>query len=373
MADRTRESVSLVAVGDVMLGDHPVCFGHGVRTCIDRIGIDAFLVGVAPLLKGHDIAIGNLEAVLSAGLCGRSDLEHEEMRGRPEFAAGLSRAGFNVMTVANNHALHHGERDFMESVQLLKASGVEPIGLLTQDGGLNCWSYERNGVRVGFVGYSVRPEKYQPGTKHYAHGSGEQLLAEICKLASQYSALVVSIHWGDEYLQVPSPGQVDLGRRIIDAGASVVLGHHPHVLQGIETYRGGYIVYSLGNFIFDHWEESGRQSLAVHFELSRDGVSDMRLIPIWIGEDFRPQIALGERRDDILKLVSDLSARVEEFVAVPDKVAAAAQYATIADRAYLRYRLDSYRYFLTRLWSYKPSVIRQSAARALRRRVSKSI
>lgn len=366
-------SVSMVAVGDVMLGDHPVCYGHGVRASIDRMGIDAFLAGVAPLLNEHDIATGNLEAVLSAGEDGRSDLVHEEMRGRPQFAAGLAKAGFNVMTVANNHALHHGEKDFADSAQLIRRNGIEPVGLLTETGDLNCFSFEKKGITVGVVGFSVRPEKYRPGTRLYAQGTGEQLLAQVRKLAPRFTALVVSIHWGEEYLHVPSPGQVELGRKLIDAGAAVVLGHHPHVLQGIERYGAGYIVYSLGNFVFDHWEESGKDSLAVHFDFSRGGVTGMKLVPIWIGDGHCPQVASGARSERILKLIETLSRRIEEYVAVPDPVAAATDYAAKAEKAYMRYRLESYRYFLAHLWRYSPAVIRQSFARALRRRAGSPV
>ena len=356
--------ISFCAVGDVMLGDHPVCYGHGVRSAIDKVGIDQFLAGVRSVLKGADIVTGNLEAGLSTVELRPGQLVSEEMRGRPEYAAGLARAGFNVMTVANNHALHHGEEAFRDTCELLRKSGIAPVGVAQDVDKSNVWRFEKNGVKVAVLGYSVRPEKYRPGIRAYAYGNEAALLEQVRELAVDNTTVVVSIHWGEEYLHTPSPSQVDLGHRLVDAGASIVVGHHPHVLQGVERYKTGWIAYSLGNFAFDHWERSGRETFILKCHITEAGVSDLSCVPVFIGKDLRPVIAEGTSAKRIDETIKELSGQINAFAGRD------AEYQQLADRAYLKYRLDSYRYFLTNLWRYRPSIIRQSLSRAAERRRS---
>jgi poly-gamma-glutamate synthesis protein (capsule biosynthesis protein) len=359
--------LSLIAVGDVMLGDHPVCFGHGVRSTIDKVGIDAYLDEFKTLFGAADVVTGNVEAGLSNEGLVVGKLESEEMRGRPGFAAGLARAGFNVMTVANNHALHHGHAAFSNTCDVLRQNNIGVIGVPDSNGSPNSWSFAKDGIRIAFVGYSCRPEKYQPNLRSYARGDDDALLREVARLRSEGNQVVVNIHWGEEYLQVPSPYQIRLGRKLADAGACLIVGHHPHVLQGYEKYNDCWIFYSLGNFSFDHWDRVARESMVVQCSVSARGIEQAKTIPVWIGQGWKPEIARGAIADRINRTIEDLVSRVGEF-AEGDYETLSANYQKLADKAYLQYRLDSYRYFLTRLWKYRPSIISQSFTRALRRR-----
>jgi poly-gamma-glutamate synthesis protein (capsule biosynthesis protein) len=359
--------ISLVAVGDVMLGDHPVCFGHGVRSTIDKIGIDEYLDAFKRSFGTADIVTGNVEAGLSNEGLVAGRLESEEMRGRPDFAAGLARAGFNVMTVANNHALHHGHNAFSGTCDLLRQNKIGVIGLPDSNGSPNSWQFEKNGIRIAVVGYSCRPEKYQPDLRSYARGDDDALVREVARLRSEGNQVVVNIHWGEEYLQVPSPYQIRLGRMLADAGACLIVGHHPHVLQGYEKYENCWIFYSLGNFSFDHWDRMARESMVVQCSISAKGVEQAKTVPLWIGNGWKPEIARGAIAERISRTIDSLASRVGEFAGA-DYETLSGKYQQLADKAYFHYRLDSYRYFLTRLWKYQPSIIGQSFARALRRR-----
>ncbi len=359
--------LSLIAVGDVMLGDHPVCFGHGVRSTIEKIGIDAYFGEFKDLFGTADIVTGNVEAGLSNEGLVSGKLESEEMRGHPSFAAGLARVGFNVMTVANNHALHHGHAAFSNTCDLLRQNNIGVVGVPDANGAPNSWLFERRGIRIAVIGYSCRPEKYQPNLRSYARGDDDALIREVARLRGDGNHVVVNIHWGEEYLQVPSPSQINLGRKLACAGACLIVGHHPHVLQGFEKYGDCWIFYSLGNFSFDHWDRVARESMVVQCSISARGVEEAKTVPVWIGRDWKPEIARSVTRDQISRTIESLASRVGEF-AGEDQETLSGKYQQLADKAYLHYRLDSYRYFLTRLWKYRPSIITQSFARALRRR-----
>jgi gamma-polyglutamate biosynthesis protein CapA len=367
------ESLALCAVGDVMLGDHPVRFGRGVRTAIDRIGIEEFLRPARTLFSGSDLVIGNLEAMLSETGRVPGALIKDEMRGRPAFASALLAAGFGALNVANNHALHHGERVFAETCAMLRGTGILVVGeAVDRDGPSACQEFMKDGLRYGLLGYSCRPEQYSPQFKAYARGDDAGFVAQVAALAKQYAGLIVSIHWGEEYLQVPSPQQLELGHRLIDAGATLILGHHPHVLQGIEAYKHGLIAYSLGNFVFDDWQRSRLDTMALKCTITDRRITSWEYLPVVIGKGFQPMPAAGADASRIRTLMTDLSRRVLEFSGAGKSAHAADElrlaYRKMAERAYQSYRMDSYRHFALNLWRYSPSTIKQSFTRAAERR-----
>jgi poly-gamma-glutamate synthesis protein (capsule biosynthesis protein) len=148
---------------------------------------------------------------------------------------------------------------------------------------------ESNGLRVAFLGYAFEPDRYFAGPPLYAFGPTSDIPRDIAAARDVADLVVCSVHWGDEFVRYPSPGEVRLGRDMIDAGAHLVLGHHPHVLRGVERYKDAVIVYSLGNFVFDMlWDEHLRRSAALTIRLTRDGVVDVVPRFFWIGDDYQP-------------------------------------------------------------------------------------
>ena len=117
---------------------------------------------------------------------------------------------------------------------------------------------------------------------------------------------MVSVHWGEEFIQEPAPSEIRLARRLVDAGATLVIGHHPHVLRGIERYGDGCIVYSLGNFVCDMvWDDTLRTSMVFECELTPAGVRDVRLVPVFINDDFQPSTADRKpRREELTEMAS---------------------------------------------------------------------
>ena len=147
----------------------------------------------------------------------------------------------------------------------------------------------------------------------------------------------------------------------------MIIGHHPHVLQGLEQYNGGYIVYSLGNFVADFWQTYARESAILKCELSDNGVQSIEMIPIHINEFYQPIIAQEKLKKVILKNLDEYSIAISN--ATPsDDITADDEYNKTANKIYKQYRIESYIYFLKNLYRYKLSIIFQSIYRFLGRR-----
>ena len=245
----TDQTISLIAVGDIMLGDFPLTFGFGVRSMIDN-GTDIFK-NVEQIFQNKDICFGNLECVLSDNNLNKSDIDSQILRGSPAAINILKKANFNVLAIANNHIMQHGETAFRETKALLEQAKILPVGVSEGESGKCVSQYlEVKGLKICFLGYSHRPEKYNK-KKLYSHGGKEKIVEQIRECASLSDIVILSLHWGDEFINTPSIDQVVDAHAYVDAGASIILGHHPHILQGVERYNGAVIAYILGNFVFD--------------------------------------------------------------------------------------------------------------------------
>ena len=358
----------MLAVGDIMLGDQPACIGHGVRSQIEKKGAAFLFQRIAPALTDSDLSFGNVESVLSDDGFQPGSLKHLEFRGRPGYAAELARHGFNVMSVANNHAMQYGRRSFEECVAALEQADIRAIGVADIAGRSNCYRYAKNGFGVSCLAFSFRPDNYAIGPLPYANNP-DIALEQIAEIRRSGDAIVVSVHWGEEYLNVPSAQQIGLAHRMIDAGASLILGHHPHVVQGVERYRNGAIAYSLGNFIADFWQDYARKSALLRCEITPDGIQRLELLPLWINREYQPTVPEAE---SMARLRSEFDGFDQQLVSVVSGLPHhdSTAYQALASRVYRKYRMESYRYFLRNIYRYRPTMIYQSLARFIDRRVS---
>lgn len=361
------KKIKLAAVGDIMLGDHPVCFGHGIRSHL-RKGRSLIAPALSKFIQAADLSIGNLECVLSDIGHDEGQLSSSEMRGDQNAVQVLKSCGFNVLSVANNHMLQHGEKAFFDTVQWLEKNGIKPVGLYAA-GQSNISCYEKDAVKIALIGYSLRPEWFCKDNKFYASASHAQIIQQVQDIRKNLPEhnLVISLHWGEEYLHVPSGDQIQFAHALIDSGVSVVIGHHPHVLQGIEKYRDGLIAYSLGNFIFDSWQLPTRESLVLTCEFSERGLEGYEVTPIQMQKNYSLKIAEGEDKERLLQNLLAYSQAIvgRDGLAALDNTS----YGMIANKRYFRYRMECYVYFLTHLWKYKFNVVAHSLFRALLRRV----
>src|SRR5688500_6754925 len=230
--------VTLVAVGDISLGDHPVCASFGVDSVLRRSPhLDVF-GNVKGKLREHDIVFANLETVLSDNGLDSTNYRSMQMRGRPSSISQLANAGFNVLNVANNHILQHGRTAFDETIELLRGNGVLPVGLSSSNG-VNCQPARMIilGTEVMFLGCAFEPDKYYRGTPLYAQADQHAIIDDIREVKTRDNVVICSFHWGREYICYPGVDQIGIARSAIDAGCDLIVGHHPHVLNGFERYK----------------------------------------------------------------------------------------------------------------------------------------
>jgi poly-gamma-glutamate capsule biosynthesis protein CapA/YwtB (metallophosphatase superfamily) len=255
-------SLSLLFVGDIMLD-------RGVRIAINREGADYPFGDVASLFDGHDLVVGNLEGTFtsnaSLALPGSGVLRFTF---DPALAQMLKKYKFDGFSLANNHALDFGRSGLDETKRVLAEAGFFSFGSPSNDLDIS-HAVKVGGESLCFVGYhSLFREAVQP------------VVSEIERLRPGCEYIVVYAHWGDEYQDSENSAQRRQGRAFVDAGADLVIGHHPHVVQPVEIYNGKAIFYSLGNFLFDQdFSLPTRQGLAVRLTLSKDSQS-FDLIPI---------------------------------------------------------------------------------------------
>ena len=193
----------------------------------------------------------------------------------PKLTSGLKLAGVNVVTLANNHAADYGKEGIEKTVEFLKKEGIEAVGLG------NLVVKEKKGIKFGFLGFNFVGKT--PKDEDFRLVSDSDKKVEI---------LVVGVHWGEEYEDKANKFQREWAKRLVEAGADVVVGHHPHWVQDSESTNGKPVYYSLGNFVFDQmWSEKTKEGLLIKLTF-RDGVLvDEEKLPIYMSNWAQPEFA----------------------------------------------------------------------------------
>jgi len=282
------ESVRLVFVGDVMLDDGP-------GRLIGRGGDP--LAAFAAQLRDADYTIGNLECPISTQ--GQAlDSKIYSFRADPRVAP-LLKGRFDALAVANNHSGDYGQQAFLETLDHLSGQGIAAFG-----GGRNLeeahrplW-IARGGLRIAVLAYNeFKPRSFEAGAEWpgIAWSEDSQVIADIRAARAAGADLVIPfMHWGWEREEQPSARQRQLARTMIDAGADVVVGGHPHLTQGAEYYRGKLIVYSLGNFVFDGFDNAAtRTGWLLRLTLDKSGLLAWETLAAHMDEDGSPQPRAG--------------------------------------------------------------------------------
>jgi poly-gamma-glutamate synthesis protein (capsule biosynthesis protein) len=237
--------VTVAAVGDVMLA-------RDVTTLREQHGASYPFERVTGLLRDADLTIGNKEGAFTER--GTEADKLYTFRTPPRFADGLAQAGIDIVSLGNNHIADFGPEGIADTLAALDAAGVQHAGAGMDEASARAPVLLKiDGVRIAFLSYSdVAENTYAtaqaPGA---ALATVENLRRDVQAARTQSDAVIVALHSGVEYTDAPQPQQQRLARAAVDAGARLVLGHHPHALQGWEYYGEGLIVYSLGNFVFD--------------------------------------------------------------------------------------------------------------------------
>ena len=276
--------------------------------------IDYPFAQVAAVLSQADLTIGNLESALGAS--GQPANKSYTFQAPAAAAESLSLAGIDLVSLANNHAMDFGEGSLLEGIELLNRQGISTIGA-----GINSAAahepivLEINGMRIAFLGYVNVPVEFSgfdtssweatdtsPGLA-WAHI--DDITKDVGMAGQEADLVIVVLHSGYEYVEAPSEPQQLAAKTAIDAGADLVIGHHAHVLQGIEFYNDGVIAYGLGNFAF---EIDGDPTTAIlNVWLDKDGVRELEIVPAIIQFGGQTRLASGYEAASIKERIYYLS------------------------------------------------------------------
>jgi gamma-polyglutamate biosynthesis protein CapA len=258
--------IQITLGGDVMLG-------RSVLTKSELMGDYSYPFNeIRGFLKGSDLVFVNLETPI-VEKCPRTNTGMIFCTD-PKMIQGLVSSGINVVNIENNHLLNYGQEGLEETKRYLKEGGIEITGF----GELAVKKIKN--IRFGFLGFDFLTKRI-----------GEKDLKLISKSKAQVDVLIVSVHWGNEYQAKANYIQKDTAEKIVNAGADVIVGHHPHWVQDIEKIGNTPVYYSLGNFVFDQmWSEETKKGLLV--ELTFDGIKLIREVrtPIYMSELGQPAV-----------------------------------------------------------------------------------
>jgi len=295
----------VAAAGDLMMG------GSALSTIKSR-GPDFPFDSTRAVIGSADMAVANLEAPFCTS--GRAARKKYTFRVPPEFAGGIKRAGFDVLTLANNHLVDFGPDGLLCTLGVLDSLSILHCGAgrdAEQAG--QAMVAEFNGWRIACLAFSLTyPSAFwagenRPGT---AYPDFRRIKNQIRTLRSEVDLVIVSFHWGQELRNTPKAYQQAYAHDVIDWGADLVIGHHPHVLQGMEIYKGRLIAYSLGNYVFGSYSRNAVESVILKIRFDHIGPLLAEVVPISVYNlqvNFQPRVRSGRARYNTLENLDALS------------------------------------------------------------------
>ncbi len=289
------DAITISFLGDCSIGDsyRTRNYDKGYAKTVDKRGFDWPFSLVRPYLDADDLTVANLEVVFTT----RTKQADKDMNliASPKYVGVLLESGVDVVNTANNHSFDFGALGYQESLQTLDSAGIPHFGTISP-GSKNMVDQllvqEVKGIKIGFVGFAY-PQ----------NNDIERIAQRIRVLREQGCDLVIaSLHWGRELHVTPNSGQYSYARKVLDAGADVLYGHHPHILQPVHFYKGKPIFYSLGNFTFGSMGRADPDTgiFQLRYRLTEDGprLENFTVIPCRTqgSGDYRPY-ELTEEKD----------------------------------------------------------------------------
>jgi len=303
------KEIMVKAVGDIAL----------FKTIIDS-GEDPFEY-VKNELNNSDILIGNLEFPFTKNKKKHFIHSYEGYAVNPEYHYLLDSVHFDVLTLANNHIMDWGYEGIKTTQNILKRKGI-----LFTGAGKNLEEakkpliLEKNGIKVGILAY-CKNGIYSAGIKK--PGSAQLKVVDVCsdinKLKELVNHIIISVHWGIEFCEYPYPEDIFIAHCFIDSGARIILGHHTHVIQGIEEYKDGLIFYGLGNFIYDPWSErifvrnfleKRCTNFIANIRLNKEKIIDYNITPCYIYKNKKTIIITEKKAKEIIEYIKKLSGEI---------------------------------------------------------------
>ncbi|WKL05149.1 CapA family protein [Paenibacillus amylolyticus] len=269
-------------VGDIQ-------FSGKVVELLDKNGYDYPFAKLGRLFKDDDLTIGNLETPITLGGTGAANKTYV-YKSSPKALAAMASAGFDAVNLANNHILDQGVEGLVDTLTYLKEYGIAHTGAgMNRDEAYAPAYLERKGMKIALLGFSTLYRKRVGRRKVIVLAWLKPMIPQGAVQAIQDARkkadlVIVVAHWGEERVSTPNSDQTRLAHEFVDAGADLVIGGHPHVLQGLEYYKGKWIAYSTGNFIFSRSTTEETWKTAVfQARCSQDAACSMKVIPYEAG------------------------------------------------------------------------------------------
>lgn len=279
------KEVSLVFVGDVMLS-------RKIGELIEENNTYFPFIHVKEYISSFDIAFANLENPVSS--LGENVGSIYSFRAHPNTMVGLRDSGFDVISLANNHVFDYGPTAFLDSISQVSKVGIKVSGAgKTREEAHAPVLFTKNGVKIAYLSYSqfASPSQYSGENGFAVAGTKIEDMEDDIHLAKSSGAdiVVASFHWGNEYQILHNEFQQKIAHTAVDAGADLVIGHHPHVIQDTEWYKDSFIVYSLGNFIFDqNFSKDTREGGVLEVLIKNRVISKVELKKVHFTKEYQP-------------------------------------------------------------------------------------
>lgn len=300
------KTVTISIVGDILMDG-------SVRAQIDKNGVEYPWEMVKEYFQNDDITIGNLETSITTKGVKWEDKQFN-FRSDPKNLKAMKEAGIDVLTLANNHTLDYGYEGLLDTLNHLANNDIKSVG-----GGKNKKEamegiiIEKDGIKVGILSFS----RVVPDVKWYATDKRagivgaydphvNHVITRIEEVKKEADIIILSIHWGIELSTAPRKQEIDLAKKLIDGGADVIMGHHPHVLQGVQIYKGKPIFYSLGNFVFGTKSEVTANTIIAQVNFVDKEINNIKIIPCSIVGG-RPIPIIDDKRLDKINYMNNIS------------------------------------------------------------------
>lgn len=297
------DKLTLVFAGDMQ-------FTGTVADRIKKNGTGYPFAEVTPILKQADFALGNLETTLTTR--GSAQDKQFTFRSDPRMAKAIADSGFDAVGLANNHTLDFGEDALSDTIDFVKKAGLLPLGAGKNAAEATKIQYiTKKGKTIALLNYSrVLPStswiagKNKPGLA--SAYDPKAVYAKVKEARKNADIVVVFIHWGKERMTTPEAYQSEMGHQLVDAGADMVIGHHSHIMQPVEWYKGKLIAYSLGNFIFTNSRtDRSNQTALLNVEVSGSRLQ-ASLVPARITNG-QPRLLQGSEKAEFLRFMDRMS------------------------------------------------------------------
>jgi poly-gamma-glutamate synthesis protein (capsule biosynthesis protein) len=306
-----RSIVRLAAVGDICPGDHYFSFGHGAGSLSAKQRRQA-LKALSPALQNADIALCNLEGVLSLHSNVPDPVESRVFRGPPDWAMALREAGFTAVSVANNHSLQHGIEAFWNTVEACRQAGLDVIGLADERGLPQPIIRGFGAIRVALLGASFVPDPRRTSASSYAAPEQDALLEQISSLAATGACVVIALHTGEEGRLLPDPETMSAIDALSTAGARLILIHHSHVFQPVFRHGHSVVASGLGDCLFDlHWHPALTSAAVLLADIPAEGDILDTLLPFRLTAGMELQLLADDQKTRFLQA---LGARCEQLL-----------------------------------------------------------